>query len=107
MMPNEIDIFDLKRIITEDINDRGGVSSHPFSIEHVLITVDGTEDVIGDWEEEMANLDVKSLIDGEWSLGEPEDVDYGSIVLEDISGNMVTDDYGIDETSRHRFKKMF
>lgn len=103
-----IDIGDLMEIIRKDLNGGKGISCSPFSQENVAIVIDGTEDVIGDWNKEVSELDVDELTGGEWSMTEPEDGDYGSIVLEDLNGiDMVKDDFGIGDKSRHRFRKKF
>jgi len=89
------------------MSSRSEITESPFSQEHILIIVDGSEPEIGDWEEEISELDVKDLTDGEWSMTEPEDGDYGSIVLEP-GPDMVTEDLLEDDGKRrHRFRKKF
>jgi len=107
MGTDDIDIDCLKEIIRTDLNDGKGFSSPPFSYDNVLFIIDGSEEVIEDWNQEVSDLDVKELTDGEWSMTEPDDGDYGSVVLEDFNGmEMVKDDFGNDKC-RHRFKKKF
>jgi hypothetical protein len=78
----------------------------PFSQEHILVIVDGSEPVIENWDKEVSKLDVKDLTDGEWSMTEPDDGDYGSIVLEP-GPDMITDDLLEDNQCKHRFRKKF
>ena len=100
-MQDEISIDDLKRMISEDLNGGRGISSPPFSVDNILLVVDGSEEEVGDWNQEMENLDVSEFTDGEWSMGEPDDGDYGSIVLDDLDGfDMVKDDFGREGTSQ-------
>ncbi len=104
-MSDEISISDLERMISEDLNGGRGISAPPFSVENVLIVVDGSEEVVGEWGGEVESLDVQDLTEGEWSMTAPEDGDYGSVVLEDLDGfEMVKDDL---ESSKHRFRKKF
>lgn len=104
-MRDTIDIDALKQIVFEDLND-GGCRS-PFSEANIAIVIDSDEEAVGEWGEEIESLDVESLTDGEWSLTEPEDGDYGSVVLEEMPGfDAVTEDFDIGK-SRHRFKKLF
>ena len=101
-MTDNIDIDALKLILME----RGDLA--PFSQEHIMVVVDGSEPTVGDWDEEVANLDIEELTNGEWSITAPEDGDYGSVVLENTTVNgMEVDDFDLDPLAKHRFKKKF
>ena len=88
-------------IIQQIVDSNNGVS---FSDDNIAIVVTEGDEV--DWDNDMMSLDIDSLTNGEWSLAEPDDGDYGSIVLEP-GENMVTDDFGLGDKSIHRFKKKF
>ena len=107
-MLGKIDIDHLNEIIMQDLSSMHGISCMPFSQENTALIIDGSEEAVENFEKEAADLDVKDLTDGEWSTTEPEDCDYGSIALDYLPGvDVVKDDYGLGEKSRHRFKKKF
>ena len=111
VMEMKIDIDELMGIISDDMPYRENGECDcpsPFSSDNIAIVINPGDDLVGDWSEEMSSIDVDSLIDGDWSVSEPDDGDYGSIVLEsDGDHNFVTDDFDLGDKGRHRFKKKF